>query len=293
MRPLRLSGVLGSAVHIGNDYKVISGLQQFPWDRTGGRTPLHPATLAQLAKEKNFGAWNGSGGLSGTRAQVAEARRLLRKALHGKVSRLTFLDDRLLSLAERFSKPVKVITRWDLGEVIGLVRPVFNLLKGIPTDQPLRSTYWRKRMPIPDRMNPDRDRCGLIWCAPVGPLSAEHVTEVTRLATDILLRWDFEPMLSVTLITGRAFMCVVSIAYDRDVPGEDERAMACYNEVAARMLPRYEFYRLGVHSMGDFRAAPASVDVLRRIKDVLDPAHILAPGRYAPSCDTGAWRNKQ
>jgi 4-cresol dehydrogenase (hydroxylating) len=282
MRPLRLRGVLGSAVHIGNDYKVISGLQQFPWERTGGRTPLDPATLAQLAKEKNFGAWNGSGGLSGTRAQVAEARRLLRKALAGKVSRLTFLDDRLLGLAERFSKPVKVLTRWDLGEVIGLVRPVFNLLKGIPTDQPLRSTYWRKRMPIPDQMNPDRDRCGLIWCAPVGPLSAEHVLEVTRLATEILLRWNFEPMLSVTLITGRAFMCVVSIAYDRDIPGEDERAMACYNEVANRMLPRYEFYRLGVHSMRDFRAAPATVDVLSRIKDVLDPAHLLAPGRYQP-----------
>jgi 4-cresol dehydrogenase (hydroxylating) len=77
-------------------------------------------------------------------------------------------------------------------------------------------------------------------------------------------------------------MCVVSIAYDRDIPGEDERAMACYNEVANRMLPRYEFYRLGVHSMRDFRAAPATVDVLSRIKDVLDPAHLLAPGRYQP-----------
>jgi 4-cresol dehydrogenase (hydroxylating) flavoprotein subunit len=284
MRPLRIAGVLGSAVHIGNAYKVISGLQKYPWDRTGGTTPLQPTLLADLAREKNFGQWNGAGGLCGTRAQVAEAKRLLRKALKGKVSRLTFLDDRLLGLAERFSKTIRLVTRWDFQQTIELVRPIYDLLKGIPTDHPLRSTYWRKTSPIPEQMDPDRDRCGLVWCAPVGPLSGDHVTTVSRIACDVLLRWRFEPMLSVTLITGRAFMCVVSICYDRDVPGEDERALACYRELAREMLQRgYEFYRLGVHSMADFETSEETSKLLSRIKAAVDPHHTLAPGRYEPA----------
>jgi 4-cresol dehydrogenase (hydroxylating) len=31
LRPLRLSGALRSTVHIANDYKVLAGLQQYPW----------------------------------------------------------------------------------------------------------------------------------------------------------------------------------------------------------------------------------------------------------------------
>jgi 4-cresol dehydrogenase (hydroxylating) len=289
LRPLRLSGVLNSAVHIGNGYKVISGLQQYPWDRTGGRTPLEPTLLRELAGQMNFGEWNASGGLYGTRAQVAEARRLLRKALAGKVANLTFLDDRLLGLAERFARPLRLVTGWDLAAVIGLVRPVYNLLKGIPTDHPLRSTYWRKKTPVPAAMDPDRDACGLIWCAPVAPLTAEHTETVTRIAAETLLRWSFEPMLSVTLITGRAFMCVVSISFDREVPGEDERALACYYELAESFLQRgYDFYRLGVHSMGEFRADSSYAALLKKIKGLVDPANLLAPGRYEPSVrDTG------
>ena len=75
LRPLRLNNTIRSASHIGNDYKVISSLQQYPWEETGGQTPLPPDLLKRLRERMNFGAWNGSGGLYGTKAQVAEARR--------------------------------------------------------------------------------------------------------------------------------------------------------------------------------------------------------------------------
>ena len=32
LRPLRLNGTLRSTVHIANDYKVLSGMQQYPWE---------------------------------------------------------------------------------------------------------------------------------------------------------------------------------------------------------------------------------------------------------------------
>jgi 4-cresol dehydrogenase (hydroxylating) flavoprotein subunit len=159
LRPLRLNNTIRSASHIGNDYKVISSLQQYPWEETGGQTPLKPDLLKRLRERMNFGAWNGSGGLYGTKAQVAEARRLVKSALSGKVNKLQFLDDRLISIAARFAKPYKLVTNWDLSRTIELVKPVFGLMKGIPTDKPLASTYWRKRGTIPAQMDPDRDGC--------------------------------------------------------------------------------------------------------------------------------------
>ena len=82
--------------------------------------------------------------------------------------------------------------------------------------------------------------------------------------------------------TERVVYLVPLIVYDRDVPGEDARAMACHDELLRRtgelgFLP----YRLGVQSMN---APPAPRDdysaVLERLKRALDPDDVLAPGRY-------------
>lgn len=281
LRQLRMSGTLRSAIHVGNDYKVLAGMQQFPWEETGGSTPLTPDQMGAFRQRLNFGAWNGSGGLYGTRAQVSEARRLLRRALAGKVSRLQFLDDRRLALASRFSGLFGLISRWDLSRALELVRPLYGLLKGQPTDRPLASAYWRKRTPPPERMNPDRDRCGLLWCSPVAPAEGSHAQILASLSSQVLLRHGFEPMLSITLITERALICVISITYDRETPGEDQRAMACYAELRQQLSAKgYVSYRLGIQSMGEMKAQGPYARFLEGVKRVADPAGILAPGRY-------------
>ncbi|MBI1790255.1 MAG: FAD-binding oxidoreductase, partial [Acidobacteria bacterium] len=69
---------------------------------------------------------------------------------------------------------------------------------------------------------------------------------------------------------------------DRDESGADERAMACHDEVARRLIEQGHLpYRLGIHSM---RSLPAAVDdsegFFEALKRTLDPAGILARGRY-------------
>ena len=281
LRPLRLDGTIQSACHIGNDYKVISGIQQFPWERTGGATPLLPAHMAQLRRELDFGFWNGSGGLYGTRARVREARHRVKQALRGHVSKLRFLDDRTLALADRFAQPCKWLTGWDLSRTLELVKPVYGLMRGVPTDYPLRSVYWRKRMPVPDRMDPDRDACGLLWCAPVAPISGDHAERLARIATDTMLAAGFEPMLSVTLLTERTLTCVISISYDREVPGEDERARACFSSLVDSLRSAgYHFYRLGVQFMEQSDRRNGYGSLLNTLKTALDPNKVLGPGRY-------------
>jgi 4-cresol dehydrogenase (hydroxylating) len=281
LRPLRLNGTLRSTVHIVNDYKVLSGLQQYPWDEAAGQVPLPDDVMQSLRKKLQFGSWNASGGLYGTRGQVAEARRLLRKALAGRVDKLEFLDERKLRLAERFSKVYQFVTGWDLSRALELVRPVFGLLQGVPTDQPLASTYWRKKSPPPAAMDPDRDGCGLLWCSPVTPADGRQAEELVALSCGTLLEHGFEPAISLTMVTERSLACVVSITYDRSVSGEDEKAGACYQDLLGRLAKAgFYSYRLSSQSASAMPSSPGFDSVLRTVKRGLDPNHILSPGRY-------------
>lgn len=283
LRPLRLNGTIRSAVHVGNSYKVLSSIRQYPWEEASGITPLSPQLMSQFAKTWDFGAWNGSGGIYGSRNQVAEARRLIRRALRGKVNKLRFLDDFLIDLAQKFAKPYQKLTGLNLPELLKLLKPVYGLMKGIPTDTQLLSTYWRKKLSPPEQINPDRDGCGLIWCAPVAPLDGQHAATINRIVSQILNDYQFEPLISMTLLTERCLGCVLTIAYDREVPGEDEKAMECYHKLLQELTQTgYYPYRVGIQSMGGMVYDEASYqDLLGKLKTAFDPNQILAPGRYS------------
>jgi 4-cresol dehydrogenase (hydroxylating) flavoprotein subunit len=284
LRPLRLQGILRSTVHVANDYKVLGGIQQYPWGETNGATPLLPEVMRRLRTRLKFGAWSGSGGLYGTRGQVAEAKRAIRRALKGKVDRLQFLDDRRLAFASRFAKLYQLLTGWDLSQTLDLARPVYGLMKGVPTEKPLESAYWRKKSPPPPNMDPDRDGCGLLWHAPIAPMEGSHIEVVIEIANRILLEYGFEPSISMTLITERAVACVISICYDRCEPGQDDQAMACYRQLKHELTDRgYYSYRLGIQAMSEMSGTDGHAALIRAIKDAVDPNSVLAPGRYEPA----------
>ncbi len=282
LRPLRLDRTIESAVHIGNDYKMLSSIQQYPWEETGGKTPLPKVMMAHFAKTWGFGAWNGSGSLYGTKRQVAEARRLIKRALKGKVKKLQFLDDRTVRLAQWLAKPYQWVTGLNLPEMLKLLLPVYSLMKGIPTKNMINSTYWRKKFPVPALTNPDQDGCGLIWCAPIAPLDGQHAQAISVLVAETLSTYEFEPIISITMLTERCLSCVITISYDREIAGEDQRAMECYKNLLEKLTQAgYYPYRLGIHSMESFAEEEDSYKrLLGKIKSTLDPNHILAPGRY-------------
>jgi 4-cresol dehydrogenase (hydroxylating) flavoprotein subunit len=282
LRPLRMNGTIRSSSHIGNDYKVLSALQQYPWERTEGRTPLGGADMARFRGELKIGVWNGSGALYGTKAQVAEARRLLRIALKNKANKLEFLDDRKLRLAARFASVYQKLSGWDLKRTLAVLKPVYGLMKGVPTDHPLFSTYWRKRTPPPAQMNPDRDGCGLLWCSPIAPNTGADALRVNEISKQCILSHGFEPVISLTVLTDRTLSCIVSITYDRALPGEDAKASACYSDLLTVLARQgYYSYRLGINGMQAMDEGNAYGDTLRRLKDALDPNGVLAPGRYS------------
>jgi 4-cresol dehydrogenase (hydroxylating) len=104
---------------------------------------------------------------------------------------------------------------------------------------------------------------------------------VTRFAIELVLRHGFEPCISLTLITERAIACIISISYDREEAGQDERAMACYQDLLRQLAQRgYHSYRLSIASLDAAETSDNYTGLLRSVKRTLDPEGILAPGRY-------------
>jgi len=83
------------------------------------------------------------------------------------------------------------------------------------------------------------------------------------------------------MVSERALACIISIAFDRDLPGQDEKAMACYRDLVQKLAQQgYHSYRLGIGMMSAMGEPGPYADLLQNIKRTLDPRGILAPGRY-------------
>jgi 4-cresol dehydrogenase (hydroxylating) len=289
LRPLRLDGTLRSILHIGNDMRVLSGGGVFPRAAVPQGARLPDALRAAMRREAGVGAWSVSGALYGTPAQVAAARAALRRALRGTAGRPVFISERSLrlgGLAARLLGGTGAGRR--LRAKVALGESLFAMNRGVPDGRFLAGAYWRRRDALPAgfpaHADPARDNCGLLWVSPVLPLRGEDMLAVHALAQASFDKYGFDLFATFSMINERTLGGVLTVAYDKEDDEEAARARACHDEVFERMFEAgYIPYRVGNHAMG--RLDPAGDTYWRTvgaIKAALDPAGILAPGRYQP-----------
>ena len=285
LRPLRMRGILNSAVHIGNDLRVISSFATYPWERAGGQTPLGDAVRAELRRAAGIGAWNVSGSLTGTKAQVRGAKRALRRSI-GTWGKIVFLGDKKLALGNHAARLLRTV---GLGKVLSrqleALNPNYGLLKGIPTDAPLLGTQWRLRSPAPDRLDAPLDTgCGVMWMSPVLPLRGRDAQAVAALAEPLFHEHGFDFLVTFTMLNERAMVAVLNVAFDKSQPEETADAAACYDAVMdALKRAGYLPYRVGAQGMAKLvDTGDTFWETAAAIKRALDPGDIIARGRYIP-----------
>jgi 4-cresol dehydrogenase (hydroxylating) len=288
LRPLRLDGTLRSILHIGNDLRVISGGTTFPRELAGGRGPLPEVVRQQLRAAAGVGAWTVSGALYGSNDQVAAARRAVRRALAPTRAKVQFLDERKLDLAATAARLLGSSGAGRrLAAKVALGRSLFEMNRGIPNGRFLAGAYWRRRggLPagFPANANPAQDRCGMLWVSPVLPMRGEDLLRVHALAVPVFRTHGFDLFVTFSMINERALGGVLTVAYDAEDPAEVERARLCYRQVFETMMDAgYIPYRVGLQSMADLDNGDDGYwRMVGRIKAALDPANVIAPGRYS------------
>ncbi len=288
LRPLRMDGTLASVVHIGNDLRVLSGGMVFPTALVPQGPPLPQQRRTELCRTAGIGAWTVSAALYGRPAQVADARRALRKAI-GKLAKLRFIDNRALALG---GVAARLMGRSKLGSKLSaqvdLGRSLLNMNRGIPDGRFLAGAYWRRPGGLPPGFpvgaNPARDGCGMMWLAPVLPMRGADLLRVHALVEPLFAAHGFDLFETFSMINERVLGGVLTICFDQQDAAEVLRARQCYETSFARLMGAgYIPYRVGPQS---FKALDSGHDTywstVARIKAALDPQHIIAPGRYQP-----------
>ncbi|MCB9638667.1 MAG: FAD-binding oxidoreductase [Myxococcales bacterium] len=254
-RKLTLQGTIPrNTLALWNLYKVLARKQQYPWDTHADGKPLLMSDFAPLEP------WYACAALyHPSREHARVEKRYLLDHLEHHVHDLMFFDQD--GHAELSSD---------------------NLFLGAPTQENIFSTYWRKSSGPPEQMDPDRDRCGVLWMCHVIPFHTQAMSQFVQMTEQIVLEHGLEPNLGIACMSPRAARVFVALMYDREQDGADERAIRCHDAVFAALCDAgFLPYRLGLPSMLSMPpATDASSRFLAKVKELLDPARSLAPGRY-------------
>jgi 4-cresol dehydrogenase (hydroxylating) len=247
MRPLRIANVVPNVVlMMGAAYQLAMFNRRA--DITADPAPVSDEAIARAAQQAGLGMWNTYIALYGTEAMVAENERIIRGAFAAIEGEVRTED-----------------------EMQG--NPYFHhhatLMRGGLNLDEVGLTRWKGA------------GGGLAWFAPVAPAKGSETQGQVTLAKDILGRHGFD-YTAAFAIGSRELHHIIALLYDKSDPAEEARADACYRELVTGFGDRgWASYRTGVHAMDLVAQQYGAVNraLNARLKDALDPNHILAPGK--------------
>lgn len=236
LRWLKLHHVVRSTVHVANDLRVVSAQRTYPWELTGGKTPLPEEVRQRLRREAGIGAWNVMGGLYGTKETVAAAKKVVRRKL-APIGKVQFFNRNKINLANRLAKLAsRAGVDTKLEKRLKSAESVYDLLCGIPSAEHLRGTGWRGKTDL-RQANEQNCDVGLAWVSPCLPLDGEQCVAISMRLAATFRTHGFDPLFTISAITDRAAVCVASINYNSR-RNEDSTAAAACLTAASRLLHR-------------------------------------------------------
>ncbi len=287
---LRRRRVIDTVVHIGNRARFEITLaplafRQLDSPAVRDKTALRERVEA-LVHSLAASSWSAVTGVMGTRPQVAEARRIIRRELRG-IASVAVVDDARVALLRGMVSPFRWIPAIrDRLAVLDAMGPLFGLTQGVPTDAALPSVSW----PLGDAIgtatdDPDQGHAGILYCAPTIPAEGRTARNLVEEAERIFGQDGFAPYITLNLVTTGALVCVINLSFDRRIASRVTDAQGCIARLYDRCIELgYIPYRAGIQSMGHIvRAEDPYWRTVARLKDALDPNHIIAPGRYCPN----------
>jgi len=282
---IRTLGAGLGGLNLMNSHRVLSMLSKNPNELDFDCAPLTPAQVIGLEKENLVLPWTGFGSLYGSKRLVNAAQKELRSIIGKRVSRLAFVDQSRTNALGKLARVLPGRLGAAADRSAKKLSSALDLLSGRPNQTTLPLAYWldSSKLPIGNRsLNPAADGAGLIWYAPLVPMTSRDVDSTINMVITTCQKYRVEPLITLTSLNDRLFDFTVPILFRKDQPGRAEAAQACYLDMveAGKRFGVYP-YRLGAGTMHLVGGQTVWADTLHsKLRSALDPKNILAPGRY-------------
>ena len=245
MRPFRMSNLIPNVVlMMGAAYQVaMFHRREEVWDKPQS---MPDDVIRAFAKTKGLGMWNTYFALYGTDEIIAATEPLVRRAFEATGG--------------------EVLTDKEMAGNLWFEHHR-NLMSGRLTLEEKGIMRWRGG--------------GMVCFAPVAPAKGAETQAQTALAKQILGRYGFDYAVAYA-IGGRELHHLIFIQFDKSDPAEEKKADDCIREMVTSFGARgWASYRTGVNTMDlvaqQYGAAKNGLNA--RLKQALDPNHILSPGK--------------
>jgi 4-cresol dehydrogenase (hydroxylating) len=249
IRPLKLNNIVPSLLKVTSDLYGLGTVATYPFERTGGHTPLPDEVRRELQREHGVGSWCVSGAFYGASDEV------------------------LIPLVERMkvhfgrSGKARYVSHEEAQES-HILKIHIDTFTGTPTTSELSLLNWR----------PGGGNC---WFLPAMPMVGAVANQHQALSRRILREHRLE-FITEYVCGPRMARALHVIVFNRQDQEECQRVIACYRALMKAYADAgYPISRAPLDFQEEAMARLETFpDVCRDIKHALDPNGILSPGRY-------------
>jgi len=284
---LRRDGVFQTAVHIVNqDRSRISICPLlYAYLTRHGMPPAQAVRQAgEIFQQESLGAWSAVVPLRLRRQRVLQTCKEVRRKLRG-IAEVQLVTDRLMRIGNVITSLLRFIPSMQRKHaMLDAIKPFYEMTKGIPTDAALGSVVWPVapgEQVTSDTL--DNGPVGLRYCLPVIPMTGTSALRLNQLVDETFTAFGFTPYISMNMMNAHALECVINLAFDKENTSQAEQARACIKKLHQLCLTEgFVPYRSDIQNMSLLIDAEDPFwQTVTGLKEVFDPDHILAPGRYS------------
>lgn len=246
-----------------------------------------------LAKEWQTPSWTIVGSIYGSQKVVNVVKNEIKKIFSQCQNKSIFSDSILITLGNKLTN---VLPKHLMASVPFLKKVEYQLssfekgkeiMLGKPNRVALKLAYWRHADVSKFNgkyINPAKDKCGLLWYAPLIPMNPKAMREFVNFVRKTCPKYNIEPFITFTNLRHDCIDSTIPITFDSTNPIAVNDAHNCLKELVEQGLALgYVPYRLNIDQQQWLLDKNTPFwKTVNKLKGVLDPQNILSPGRYNP-----------
>lgn len=279
-----LEGVVGS-INLMDKRRVCAMVAENP-QGAGAHKVITCGQVEHIAKKFDVPEWTIVGTIYGTESVAKAAKKDIKRIAKVHADQILFSSSLLVKTGQFITSRFNVSLLKNVKTQLEKLSAGMDVMRGKPSQVALPLAYWRNPRVAHSQstaLNPATDGCGLLWYAPLIPAKAENMKQFILMIRSITPRYNIEPMITFTNLSGISTDSTIPIVFDKENPKAVKDAHDCLDALINEGL-KYGFipYRLNIKQQQTLNAESTFWKAAGKIAHALDPNGIISPDRYNP-----------